>query len=606
MKAPSTTALSVLLLQLVASPALAAPTADAVLVDHGPSRAQAVAPPLRLAKAARAEPLATLLPAAVGAREQVEAIAVWNRAGMEPVKNGFVRDLAIPRAVRLGGDLLGKSSGSVGGGTFRTTSGGLVWGAAVRVEGAHRLRLRLDRVALPPTAELWVYGERGDALRFGTELVRAEGDLWTPSVAGEVICLELRLEPAALGSAAAELTVAAVAEIFALDEAGAPVLGQPTRDKDIACIQDATCFDDSALDGLSLYKEAVAQLQFMKGDSSFLCSGALLNDTDESGFIPYLLTAYHCFSTAGAAATLESFFDYLTPACGGSWPDLASLPRVAGATLVATSPTVGGTDSTFVRLSEHPGGSVGYLGWDPAPLEPGTDLFRLSHPAPFGSPFPQVLSTTKYHDPPATCAEVPAARFAYSVPTLGGTAGGSSGAPTVDADLRVRGQLRGACGPDPEDPCDFRNNETDGRFSELFPRIARFLDPSAEPCMESDTVLCVDAEPGDRRFRVSVSFDTVLGGGRRGESRQVSLRPQGVTQGGVFAFFDPRNPEMLVKVLNFCSFNGHFWVFYAATTNVGFELTVEDTAARVTKTYTNPDLMDAQPVIDTAAFATCP
>ena len=74
----------------------------------------------------------------------------------------------------------------------------------------------------------------------------------------------------------------------------------------------------------------------------------------------------------------------------------------------------------------------------------------------------------------------------------------------------------------------------------------------------------------------------------------------------VLYFFSANNWEMLIKVLDGCSITNHFWVFYAATTNVGFEVTVTDTQENVTMQYTNPLGQAADAVTDTAAFATCP
>jgi hypothetical protein len=74
----------------------------------------------------------------------------------------------------------------------------------------------------------------------------------------------------------------------------------------------------------------------------------------------------------------------------------------------------------------------------------------------------------------------------------------------------------------------------------------------------------------------------------------------------VLYFFDPDNWEMLVKVLDACSFANHYWVFFAATTDVEFTLTVTDTQTGTVKTYLNPDLTPADAVTDTSAFATCP
>jgi hypothetical protein len=70
-------------------------------------------------------------------------------------------------------------------------------------------------------------------------------------------------------------------------------------------------------------------------------------------------------------------------------------------------------------------------------------------------------------------------------------------------------------------------------------------------------------------------------------------------------FFTGDNPEMLVKVLDACSVNGHKWVFYSATTNVGLETTVTDTQTGDFVRYLNPDLNPAPPVQHIEAFP-CP
>jgi hypothetical protein len=75
---------------------------------------------------------------------------------------------------------------------------------------------------------------------------------------------------------------------------------------------------------------------------------------------------------------------------------------------------------------------------------------------------------------------------------------------------------------------------------------------------------------------------------------------------GMFFFQRPDNRELLIKVLAGCALNGHWWVFFSATTNVGLELRVTDTRSGLVRTYTNPPGQAAQPVLDTAAFPSCP
>ena len=119
-------------------------------------------------------------------------------------------------------------------------------------------------------------------------------------------------------------------------------------------------------------------------------------------------------------------------------------------------------------------------------------------------------------------------------------------------------------------------------------------------CIPSDTTLCLDDAPGDRRFKLSMGFSH--NGGPPGFGQAIPGAALGITHGGTFWFFSQDNPEALVKVLNGCFINGSFWVFFSAGTNVGFTLHVQDTKTSATKTYTNPDNVAALPVQDTSAF----
>lgn len=72
-------------------------------------------------------------------------------------------------------------------------------------------------------------------------------------------------------------------------------------------------------------------------------------------------------------------------------------------------------------------------------------------------------------------------------------------------------------------------------------------------------------------------------------------------------FFEPENWELQVKLLDACAVNGHFWLFFAATTDVEFELRVFGRGPNLInpllrKTYVNPQGHRADAVTDTAAF----
>ncbi|MYI79774.1 MAG: hypothetical protein F4060_07515 [Holophagales bacterium] len=73
-------------------------------------------------------------------------------------------------------------------------------------------------------------------------------------------------------------------------------------------------------------------------------------------------------------------------------------------------------------------------------------------------------------------------------------------------------------------------------------------------------------------------------------------------QAGLLWFFDRGNAEVLIKVLDGCSINGHRWVFVGPVTDVAFNLVVTDGEGREW-VHRNAQGMTAQTRADTAAFS---
>lgn len=119
----------------------------------------------------------------------------------------------------------------------------------------------------------------------------------------------------------------------------------------------------------------------------------------------------------------------------------------------------------------------------------------------------------------------------------------------------------------------------------------------AGTCVPSATVLCL----ANGRFSVTVTWRQT--GGATGVGSVVS---GSTSDSGLFWFFSAANYEMMIKVLNGCGVNNRYWVFFLATTNVGFTLTVTDTMTLQTKTYQNPAGTVSPVITDTNAFASCP
>ncbi|MDP6581208.1 MAG: hypothetical protein QF681_11170 [Vicinamibacterales bacterium] len=122
----------------------------------------------------------------------------------------------------------------------------------------------------------------------------------------------------------------------------------------------------------------------------------------------------------------------------------------------------------------------------------------------------------------------------------------------------------------------------------------RIVDGADSDCFDKD-VLCLN----DNRFKIEVDWTT------SNRSGAAVLLASGFDT-GIFYFFNPDNTELVVKLLDGCEANNHFWLFAAAATDVGYDLTVTDTDTGAVKTYTNPRGTAAPVVTDTTAFATCP
>jgi hypothetical protein len=115
------------------------------------------------------------------------------------------------------------------------------------------------------------------------------------------------------------------------------------------------------------------------------------------------------------------------------------------------------------------------------------------------------------------------------------------------------------------------------------------------PCAPTGTRLCLQGT----RFAVDVQY--ILADATSGPGNVLTL----TADTGAFWFFAAANLEMLLKILNGCAVDGHFWVFAAGLTNAQVVTTVTDTTTGIARRYVNPQGTAFAPLQDTAAFS-CP
>jgi hypothetical protein len=136
---------------------------------------------------------------------------------------------------------------------------------------------------------------------------------------------------------------------------------------------------------------------------------------------------------------------------------------------------------------------------------------------------------------------------------------------------------------------------TDG-FAFLLGR-SRPAPPPPGLCVPNDSTLCLHGG----RFGVTVTWRDFSG-----QSGPGRVTPAQSRESGLFYFFSPDNWELQVKVLDGCAINQRWWVYAAASTNVGYTLVIKDLQARSEKAYDNPIGNVAVTITDIGALATCP
>jgi hypothetical protein len=378
----------------------------------------------------------------------------------------------------------------------RSRDGGLVWSAAVKSAGAFGLRLHFDNFDLPAGSELYLFNENGAVAGPYTKSgPLGTGEFWSHMVRGDLVYLQLRQvgrrQPdKAHGRMFSLVDVGHVATGFGADRADAAA--KAFCPDNAECVLNAECESlDRAVDDA---RYAVAHMLWVKRPYLYICTGGLLNNTEEDQ-TPYFLTANHCISRDREAANLETFFQYWLE-CGGNCPTPFEAPAgfasVLGSSVVATNKT---GDYTLLLLNESAPEGSAFLGWNwetPVANTDGAMLYRISHP--YGAP--QAYSEHEVDTSAGVCSSWPRGSWIYSRDTLGATEGGSSGSPVVNDLGEVVGQLSGGCGTNVYDTCDNVNNATvDGAFASYYSEVAQWLDPgSGGSCVASGEACTTDAE----------------------------------------------------------------------------------------------------------------
>ena len=273
-----------------------------------------------------------------------------------------------------------------------TAVGGKVAAISFNAEGAYGLRLGVLVKQLPGSATVRVYTQSasdkvfqisGQAILQLIERNQAAGDQsdaartwWTPDTGEGEATLEVELPPGVAASAL-DIAVPQLSHIF--ENLSLPTAQEYQEQVEAAkinesdpCNLDANCYSENAQE-----RNAVARMLFTKDGGSYLCTGTLMNDTQNS-FKPYFLTANHCISTQTVASSLETRWFYRSPSCNSGTLQSSTVRKTGGAQLLYASGT---TDTAVMLLNDTPPGGALFAGWSANTVAAGTSVVGLHHPS---------------------------------------------------------------------------------------------------------------------------------------------------------------------------------------------------------------------------------
>lgn len=259
------------------------------------------------------------------------------------------------------------------------TDGSRATHLAIRSDGAVALRAGFTVEAsgrAAKSAGLVLRFRGGDGQVFeqaGTDL--ADELNWSPVVAGDAMTVEIVL---AKGAHASGLRLS-VPQISHLDIE--PTASIKTIAKDIGdsewCENDVACRSNPSTGFLDASR-SVARMTYVKAGESFLCTGALLNNS-HSPKKRLFWTAAHCISSQSVAHTLQTYWSMQYASCGSTTMHASYSTLAGGADLRHANAQ---RDTSLLELRSAPPANAFYAGWNSAAIgSTGTTIDGIHHPA---------------------------------------------------------------------------------------------------------------------------------------------------------------------------------------------------------------------------------
>jgi len=383
-------------------------------------------------------------------------------------------------------------------GTWETLSdGSRVWRLAVRSEDAVSINLAFKEFHMPKGATFFVYNVGKNTIygAFTEQNNSEDGYFATTPTYGSTTILEY-YEPVYSknkGRITLHKVTHAYKDIFGYNS----VLEEPCN-ININCPIGSPWVEQ---------KRSVTRITFSQGGGSFLCSGALMNNTLQDRQ-PYYLYAEHC--ATDNFSTIVFYYNYETPTCIGTLGSLAN--TMTGATLKAANFD---TDFRLVLLNQSVPASFNayYNGWDRSNTQPLNET-AIHHPD-------GAVKKISVDNQPANTVTGFGGRltngFWLVVWDEGMTEGGSSGCPIYDQNKRVIGQNLGGTPANCANPQSVQKYF--GKLSESWAhggtpatQLKEWLDPNNSGVMTIDGIDAVTGVAPVSNFTSNIQTLPITGG----------------------------------------------------------------------------------------------
>ena len=254
----------------------------------------------------------------------------------------------------------------------------LIWRLPIASPGAVSLSLGFTSYFMPAGGKLFIYSADETQILgpFTESDNEVHGQLWTPLIYSEAIVVELTIPSSELPQLKLELT--SINHGYRNINPKLPFRALGDSDW---CHRNVACSEgDAWRDQI----RTVAMYQITLDDGTFLCTGTLINNTEQNNKL-YFLTAFHCLDEwldrvlddpDGAAASMVIYWNFQASTCTGTTGSMNL--NQSGAIFRAAHWM---SDFALVELEDVPpaAANIYYAGWDHSNTTPSSGV-AIHHP----------------------------------------------------------------------------------------------------------------------------------------------------------------------------------------------------------------------------------